>query len=898
MVKITTKSFTFLIATILFISLVSATFTKGNLSYSIDKLYGPGETIRGWVNISLDSQSSGSVMESSLDENSTISLIDLIKTDSNTGFIYECKPLSCASDYSGSSEGISKTFDIGENESALFGFNLSGKKDVSDITSFTMNVMSNNPETEKFPLSIDFLDDGQKEWQAYSASDSFGIENLGCFVGVATSQAFISQTPYCEVISLAKSPRVEIGTYVSGEGSVYFEMRIEKADGSGAYKTCTASASGSGVQRIGCVPADFAVNEKGNYFVCVKTIAAADINKYEIEYEEKNTCGFTGDYTGMYDYDFEIFARPKRYTANTNFTLNNAELAKAQSPVTDIEEYMKNYIAQTYNNNCSKGCIIPVRIFSGIKQQIKFTNLSLTYASGVATITNKFYNLQEKPAEISSGFQKLYLDEAEFKVPEDYGNHSISISLDGANLLSEDEEIFVMTVATVQSLVPRKTAVKYPTRFIVTASSIGNITGYRWNFGDGSAEITGINSSATHTYSSIGSYIINISITDISGKISSGWFNVSVGPASEIVPSLLNDAEKNLNNIKNYTAHFSAFEQKGVNNALNLDGIREKITQLKGSASTATYEQEYEMILGELLLINLPETVAKTAVSEQILFYPEDENINLEILEKISGSSYDKAKEDQYKEAILSWVEANAATMLIYSEISASYNGQEKSLLKVFNIKVIKETEDDAYLAIKKIKDLSFEADYSQKEDLGYEYIILKEKETEISFSTTENVDFVSLPMFVSPGISKLVLTEVKASEEEKKSKKGTIFTIIIISVILLAIGAWIFLQIWYKRKYENYLFKDRNQLYNLVNFIEVEKEKGTEEKEISAKLKKSGWNSEQITYALKKYKGKRTGMPEIIPIEKIFSALKDVFNKLKTGIKIKSSQKTPNKKQ
>ncbi len=38
-----------------------------------------------------------------------------------------------------------------------------------------------------------------------------------------------------------------------------------------------------------------------------------------------------------------------------------------------------------------------------------------------------------------------------------------------------------------------------------------------------------------------------------------------------------------------------------------------------------------------------------------------------------------------------------------------------------------------------------------------------------------------------------------------------------------------------------------------------------------AGKLKKSGWNSEQVTYALRKYAGKRTGMPEIIHTEKIF---------------------------
>ncbi len=59
--------------------------------------------------------------------------------------------------------------------------------------------------------------------------------------------------------------------------------------------------------------------------------------------------------------------------------------------------------------------------------------------------------------------------------------------------------------------------------------------------------------------------------------------------------------------------------------------------------------------------------------------------------------------------------------------------------------------------------------------------------------------------------------------------------------------------------------------LYNLINYIENEKKKGTGERDIAGKLKKSGWNSEQVTYALRKYAGKRTGMPEIISTEKIF---------------------------
>ena len=76
----------------------------------------------------------------------------------------------------------------------------------------------------------------------------------------------------------------------------------------------------------------------------------------------------------------------------------------------------------------------------------------------------------------------------------------------------------------------------------------------------------------------------------------------------------------------------------------------------------------------------------------------------------------------------------------------------------------------------------------------------------------------------------------------------------------------YLILQEWYKNKYENYLFKNRNNLYNLITYIENTKNKGLKSKEIMEKLKKAGWNSEQRTYAIKKHSGKRTGMFEISP--------------------------------
>jgi hypothetical protein len=74
----------------------------------------------------------------------------------------------------------------------------------------------------------------------------------------------------------------------------------------------------------------------------------------------------------------------------------------------------------------------------------------------------------------------------------------------------------------------------------------------------------------------------------------------------------------------------------------------------------------------------------------------------------------------------------------------------------------------------------------------------------------------------------------------------------------------YIIAQEWYKKRYEDYLFKSRNYLFNVLNYINQEKIKGIDDNSLSRSLKKSGWNGEQIRYAIKKYYGKRTGMFEI----------------------------------
>ena len=165
-----------------------------------------------------------------------------------------------------------------------------------------------------------------------------------------------------------------------------------------------------------------------------------------------------------------------------------------------------------------------------------------------------------------------------------------------------------------------------------------------------------------------------------------------------------------------------------------------------------------------------------------------------------------------------------------------------------------------------------FENNYSKKEIDGHTYIQLNGGES-IVFSTTEDIEFTELPVFISPEISRLSVQGTTILDTEKISKQ-TLLILVVMLVLFVGFILYLIMQQWYKRKYENYLFKNRNDLYNLVSYIQNMKKQGINDKKVSGGLKKTGWSSEQVRYIMRKYYGRGTGMFEI-PIHKIINLFK-----------------------
>jgi len=171
------------------------------------------------------------------------------------------------------------------------------------------------------------------------------------------------------------------------------------------------------------------------------------------------------------------------------------------------------------------------------------------------------------------------------------------------------------------------------------------------------------------------------------------------------------------------------------------------------------------------------------------------------------------------------------------------------------------------------LENLQFEQGIVSSDAGDYVYVNVNGKQS-ISFSTTSNVDFTDVPAFISPGVNSLTVTDATISTEPLSKPKLTILVLALIVLGIIALFAYVVLQQWYKRKYEAHLFKNRNDIYNMIHYVNSARKRGSKDKEIENNLKKAKWSSEQITYVMKKYAGKRTGMLEL-PVDKALKALK-----------------------
>ena len=866
---------------VIFTSAIFASFQSGNPRHSIDKIYGPLRNISGWINISFDEEPVDSVFSAFFGNSpgNSISIQELIEIDKNPSYVNSCTPLNCSlKDYSATNGASSKTFDLNLGVSKVFGLTLTGN--LFEINSASFNLQSDAPTACVNQIEIDIRDDGDIDFINNKTATEDSCSNLkisGCYDALEDNEEYtITLKPYCQKMDLSESPGFYLGAWVKKvTGSLDLNMTLYDNYGV-AVATCALPEITSLEGDVFSCDIDYSVLESKEYYVCISSIGGT--GEYKIRGYENPSEG-----CGFYNYPpssntpaaYDIFAEGRKFDS-----VGTIEILNTLPNGGTFGGLIENYIQDRYDSlDCSAGCVVPIKFISGIDQTITINNLALNYEKETGIVTdNKFYDLTESSPKISSDSQRLFIDEAGFSVPSNLGSYDFSLKLNNQIIFSEDIE--VKDVPIINSLTPRATAIIFPTEFsIIISHENANISSYNWDFGDDTTETTPINK-AVHIYSEIGIYNLKITVTDTIGLNSSREFEINVSSPRNLIETTLNRMNVSLQNLRTNIQNQTLFHQTSLNSILRIENISSELERLEQQFSVATNNSEYLVIVENLLGMRIPENIFKTKQANSFLFFPEKSFIDMDIVKSIGGGNYESNKIEDYRDAAIAWQQENIEVRMDFNEFSGEYDSDIGSLVNIFEIRIDEKNDigHEYYLIIPKLQDIGFDENVEEKD--GFVYINLRGI-SRINFYTTEDIDFSDLSAFISPPINRLVVDDWTPPEESRQ--KLIIFILSMVSLIILGIISYVIIYQWYKRKYEKYLFKNRNDLYNIVTYVNNAKKKGSNNKKISRNLKKAGWGSEQIRYIMKKYEGKRTGIVRL-PLVSLISKVKKEDSHQKHG--------------
>lgn len=849
----------YVLLVVLFANIVSASFSVGTVSDNLQTSYAPNSNLNGKINVSFSNQEINSIISSSF--GGSIELLNLIQT----GYQKTCAPIDCGVRYSGINPSTTKNFNLASGEAKKFGVRVQGV--IVNINSVNFTIESNAASACKNQIGVDFLSDNRLDIGNYR-SIAVGCPNLksyGCFSS-STSPVEITvdnfPKKYCQRINLPEAPGFKIGAWVknvSGKQNItmaLYNTARESIEGA----SCRLPEANSGGEDISC-KINYPVTQSQDYLVCI--YAEEGTGVYKIKgYLDANGCGFYDN--NPENAAYRIFAEGLKYDAVGSINITSSATG------TDLAQEMKNYIWNKYGSyDCSSGCFVPFSINGGVAQTVTLKDLKVKYETnlGAGAEANDLYELSEVPALLSSGYGFLDLGKANFSVPSNYGNYTLVLNLNNQSIL--EKNIRVEKVPEITALKPTMTVAGLPTEFVVSGKATSNstISSYIWDFGGNQTQTTTTNK-ITHVYNSTGIYDLKVNFKDSQGLISSRIFNIVVSSPKDFANNTINEMELKIANVKTQVASYPEFYQQGLESTLNLTTLTNNLRDVESDYVKAKTESDYVTVMNELVAMRVPASVNKIKTVNSLLFYPGESAISVDALETASGGTPEEGQD--YKQGILLWYYDNMEVKMTYEAFSANTNNEEIPLVSFvkLNVKEKKDLNYNSYFFIKSLGGLTFKENYLEQEDNGYTYFSLTEKEKQLEFYFTENIRFEELPIFISPEFSYIPFAKQINPKEAENDFSRVLFIMILIFLILLGFIAYVALQIWYKQRYEKYLFPNRNDLFNIVNYINNAKAKGVVIEEIEKKLKTGGWKHEQVDYAIKKYSGKKTGMLYEIPTD------------------------------
>lgn len=843
------KEVLFLSFLIVFIGFASASFDTGNASYFIEKEYSSNGTLSGWVNVSFDSESSESLIKDNF--GNSISLLDLLKK--NSSLQYNCSTKNCSKGYDAGIPDVEKSFTLNSGSSKLIGLKITG--DITKISAIKFDLISTAQPSCDNQVKIDFFEDGIYDFGNTKSSTNVCSENknYSCFnESLVTENYALGTTLYCQKINLNEAPGFRVGAWIKKTGSGTSELVMILYDGGNQVARCTLPEATTSGGEVSC-DLSYLVTQAKDYYVCV-------YSKYPGVYSLKGSessptkCGFYGLPVKSLTTAYQIFAQKKEFGSVGTVVINDS-LPSGKALSTMIEGYIRNKYKTL---NCEDSCVIPIKITAQANQSILLKNLKLQYEkSSGSVISENFYDIQESSTKISSKFQKIYLDNAGFKMPSLWGNYTLDLKLNDESILSD--KISVIKIPIIKDFFPKSVPIATTMEFRVEVD-FQNVTvsEYGWDI-DNTLRITTTNK-INYTFNTGGTHKVKVTLKSPGNKSSSKTFDVSVYIPQEKIGESIIFLENDLTRVKKQINDLPSYIQNSVKQKLGISNIENTIIDIKRKYAIAAKDTDYVEITRLISLINMPESISTSKTAENIIFYPKKDAINLNVLESITQETRIAGKDEEYKDAILGWEIQNVDIKLNFKEITARQNGQDMTLISFYEILIGEKQSlgEGVYLIIKNMSEFRFEKVYNENMQGDSYYVEVSPSQEKISFSTSEKIEFSDLPIFVSPGINALGVEEPIIIENPSM---WNLFILIAILVVVAGIVAYIFLYRWYKYHYEDHLFKNKSNLYNITSYIGNSKRKGMTNNQIVEKLKNTGWSGDQIKYAMKKFEGKNTGL-------------------------------------
>jgi hypothetical protein len=860
--------------------LLSLSFAVASFDYKtggtdIATSYSAGEKIRGVLNISFSSENAGALLKSNF--NGSIRLVDLLESN---GFVegadYECNYKNCVDGYKAKDSADSLSLDEGTPQ--LVGFKISGE-DI-EVTAMKFDLASDSSSSCTRQLIIDVLDKNESFIQNDKNSGSVCSEEFGgCFnYGLGSyTKADITSNPYCENITLRPAPAYNLGARVdNGTATATLTMKLYDTNWE-FLGDCDLPKHSMSSERLGCV-VNYSITRGGEFFVCI--MSSKDDANYKIRIEEdKPACG-TASSGPPYDIDYEIFANPLSFEAVGTVRVNET-LFSSMNNGGDLVNYINNYISENYDKNCSAGCAIPFKI-EGIDQSLTISNAELKYrkgGGGTIFSLSDFYKFEKDGAKLTTPNPVLLdIGDAGFTIPIDSTAAKLYLYLDEKPLLPNPLDI-TLASSFGFDIAPKSILVGVDTEFQILTSR--NITQADWDFGDGTVA-TSTGKSVIHRYRQINEegYKVVVNLVGSDGVAARNTFDVNIGSLSESANAIISEYESRIRNISQDIAGFPAFIAEGIRVKINVSDMENKVAEAKNELLVNATDATYLNVISNLIASEPPASITVKEDASAIPLIIGFGNLNTDYIAGISEAEIDSQSEkDNLKLAITNWFEKNYEGSIDYKVIAESGDGQDKEpILTWVKININKkadadESADEAYLVMDYPKEsIVFAGNYSEKAVSSGTYIPISGT-TSIEFLIYEDIAAEELGTYVSPVIERLEGYNVSGQVQKEGFQWGKFFLWLFI-LLFIAFAAYIALQEWYKRRYEAYLFKNPNDLYNVITFIYNSRKGGLQDGDIGVKLKIAGWNGEQVAYALKKIDGKRTGMWEI-PIFRFFEKRK-----------------------